>query len=492
LATSPGAEIAPPRVADRPRWALRALAAYAGVVLAGWLYVATAQLAFPGDLSGWEGAIVDHVRRVIQGQPLYARPDLLFTPLLYGPFYYWICAALSWAGDLAFAVPRAVSALATLLSALCLAGLVRLFTGQILAGIVGAGLFLAAAPWSDNWYALAHVDALFLALMLLALLLWFGKPTPVRLLVCGVVLAAAVLTKQSAALLVLVVALDGVLRRRREIALAMLGATAIMLPAGFWLAADSGNWAWYFLIVMPQKFGINLELMLVPAWDLKRMAPALLLGIAALVMVRRDNGMQQLRGPVLCVGVLIAIGWLGRLHPGSGHNALMPMIAGLALLAGCALGWPMRRPTPPLYWAAVGLVALQFAVLAYDPRRVVPSPGLTRNVLQARSAATALPPSSLIFGNGFLVGRIAGSEPIALRDYLGTLGVEDRKDEIARLRDEIADRGVPPVVATRLGAGLLAWLLAGRYGQPAQLVAPSAGDASWPDKAADLVLLSPR
>jgi hypothetical protein len=192
----------------------------------------------------------------------------------------------------------------------------------------------------------------------------------------------------------------------------------------------------------------------------------------------------------LCIGALIGIGWLGRLHPGSGHNALMPMIAGLALLAGCAIGWMMCRSVP-LRWAALALVTLEFALLAYDPRPVVPREELTRNVLQARQAAATMPASSLMLGNGFLVGRIAGSEPIALRDYLETLSEADRQREMARLRHELAERGNPPVIATLLGVGLLDWLLADKYGRPVRLVTPVA-TVKWPDKAADLVLLLPR
>jgi hypothetical protein len=470
-------------------WAWRALALVALLAAAGWLYSAITQVIFRGDISGWEGAIVDHIRRVVEGKPLYAQPSLDFTPLLNGPKNYRISAALAWSGDIAFVVPRGVSLVSSLVSGFCLAALVRRQTGQWRAGIIAAGLFFIAAPFADSWYAFAHVDALQLAFFLLALLLWSGQRAPWSLTACGLALAAAVLTKQSAVLIALAIGLDGLLFRRRDLAVVVLGAFAIFLPAVLWLAWHSGAWAWHFLVVMPQKFGLQFDLLAAPVLYLKRFAPGVLLAaLAAALLLKRGN---PLRPSLLLLIALIGVGWLSRLHPGSGWNGVMPLLGGLALLMGLGAGWAMREPRALWRWIGVTVFGLQFALLAYDPRRSVPPGELTQSLEEARQAVTQLSPSALIMGNGYLLGRIAGSEPLGLRDYLATLDAAQRQNEMARLRAELAQRNHPPIVVTALGVGLYDWLLADKYQPPRPLIAPR-GQSKWPDKSAALMLLERR
>ena len=50
---------------------------------------------YPFELEWMEGGVLDHVRVVLSGQPLYRAPSVEFTPFIYTPFYYAVCAALA-------------------------------------------------------------------------------------------------------------------------------------------------------------------------------------------------------------------------------------------------------------------------------------------------------------------------------------------------------------------------------------------------------------
>src|ERR1700680_2480458 len=71
------------------------------VLIASVGYVATyvvlvcCRLRYPFELEWLEGLSVDHVRTILAGKPLYARPSLGFTPLTYAPAYFYLGAALS-------------------------------------------------------------------------------------------------------------------------------------------------------------------------------------------------------------------------------------------------------------------------------------------------------------------------------------------------------------------------------------------------------------
>lgn len=91
------------------RLCLLALAGVSSAMLALVARTMASRLLFPYELSKMEGYLVDHVRRVASGQPLYAAPSEQFVAFLYTPLFYWICAPLMSAGADGFIAARVVS-----------------------------------------------------------------------------------------------------------------------------------------------------------------------------------------------------------------------------------------------------------------------------------------------------------------------------------------------------------------------------------------------
>ena len=56
--------------------------------------LAALRVRYPFDLEWLEGAMVDHVRMILDGRPLYPPPTLDFIPLTYTPGYFYAAAAL--------------------------------------------------------------------------------------------------------------------------------------------------------------------------------------------------------------------------------------------------------------------------------------------------------------------------------------------------------------------------------------------------------------
>jgi hypothetical protein len=50
--------------------------------LAVYVAIALLRIRYPFDLEWMEGALIDHVRRIVDGQPIYVGPSLDFIPFL--------------------------------------------------------------------------------------------------------------------------------------------------------------------------------------------------------------------------------------------------------------------------------------------------------------------------------------------------------------------------------------------------------------------------
>lgn len=408
------------------RWLPAALAAIGAAAVALWLFVAWRQIFFPLELFGHEGAIVDHIRRLLDGQPIYGPPELEFVPFLYTPGYYLICAAFAWAGELAFVVPRMVSAIATLGSMTCLAILGRHFSGSLLWGAIAAGAFALGASVVQAWYALAQVENVFLFCLALAVTLGCFARSGRSFLLVGLIFAAAFWCKQvGLAAGVVYAAALALLDWRRSFAV-LIGLGVGIAPGVVLLQLLSDGWFGFYVFAVPAHFHFEpVTLLMRLARDFVWMAPGCLAGLFVLWRLWRLGRKETAISLVALALGLSATAALGRSHPGGHVNTLMPAVWVMALALGAGIGMLWRidvlassSPLPRLGLAIV--VLLQFGLLAYDPRHYLPaSNGAAVRAQIAARLATARPPL-FMSGMGYLVGRVAGADHMALNDLLRT------------------------------------------------------------------------
>src|SRR5262245_14356087 len=86
------------------------LAVYGGL----FLYLAAHHVLYPGFTESMEGDALQHVERIVRGEPSYPAPGGEFIAITYMPLYYYLAAPLYLLLGDSLAGPRLVSVLCTL------------------------------------------------------------------------------------------------------------------------------------------------------------------------------------------------------------------------------------------------------------------------------------------------------------------------------------------------------------------------------------------
>ncbi|MDR3773945.1 MAG: hypothetical protein P4L26_11390 [Terracidiphilus sp.] len=365
------------------------------------------------------------VARVVNGLPLYPRPDFHFIPYMYSPAYFWVSG---WAAKLLGPglVPlRLVSILSTIGSFALIALQVFAETGNRLAALVGAGLYASAYPASLYFFDLGRVDSLYVFLVLLALVAtrWLN---PVS---AALAWTLAFLAKQSV-IPVAVAALCLDWRRPRRVlaglgtfALASFGSTA-------WLDHVTNGWFRYYVFTVP---GANSNLRLHYAANiLVRLAPfsvALTVVAAALLLTGVHWSDRTARFYLGTGATLVLLVWFLGFHAGSVANVAMPLYALLAVAFGIALArlthWLHGLPVT---WSQAGLTLLllaacaQFACQARPSMYLIPSPAMRASQQQFEDWLQSVHGDVLVVAHPYesvMAGKPAHPDEFAIRDALG-------------------------------------------------------------------------
>ncbi|MBI5267928.1 MAG: glycosyltransferase family 39 protein [candidate division Zixibacteria bacterium] len=348
------------------------------------LYIAIAlqRLNYPYELEWLEGATVDHVARVLDGQAIYARPSMDFVAFIYTPFYYYVSAAMATVTGIGFLPLRIVSLAASLGCLTILFIWARRESGNWTVGLVAAGLFAATFRVTGAWFDLARVDSLALLFLIMgAYQLRFAKSRG-ESLVTALWLCLAIFTKQSYAPAVAGLCLYGIIADRKNavwFVLPLVVLSGVVVVVTNYL---TGGWFLYYVLTVPSRHSLDWST-LGPFMtvDLLKQAPVLILGVFACVRLCIGDSRKSERWWWLClVGGFLVSGWLGRAHQGGYDNVLMPAYAALSLCGAVGI-WKLAdrfargatarwRMLSSLIYAALGL---QFVFFSYKPGDQIPS-----------------------------------------------------------------------------------------------------------------------
>ncbi|MGK3991632.1 glycosyltransferase family 39 protein [Sorangium sp. So ce136] len=392
-----------------------ALALAAVAALGTYVVLGIIHLRYPFELEWMEGGIVEAVRRVVDGQKLYVKPTVEYVPFLYAPLYFYVAAAFSKVLGVSLLSARLVSYLASLAAIALVARFVHRETGRKLAALLAAGVFAAAYHLSAGFYDLARVDSLFVLLLLSALYVVRFRRSVGSGVAAAALFTLALLTKQSASVIFVPVAVYALLtERRRGLAFAAAGA-AMMVGSVVVLDRIHDGWFWYFVFWLPRQHPWVPQ-MWTDFWLDDLMRPLSVSCLFALFYVMVDRGVfssldpsgaraaepEELpgRGSAAAVAArpgegaalrgaryfylftaagMLAASWTGRLHAGGWPNVIMPGFAILAIFFGLGVQGAIdaasglaapRRHRIEAFLLAVA--AVQFACLAYKPSRYAP------------------------------------------------------------------------------------------------------------------------
>jgi len=330
----------------RPAEAGLPLLRLALLVLAAWgafqyFSVAWDRVSYEGELEWMEGGVLHHVRRVSQGLPIYVEPSAEFTPYIYTPFYYWLCAGLGSFFGVSLQLLRVVSALSFVLTLVVIAIWGQRRGKSWIAGVVGAAVFACTFRLGGAWFDIARGDSLFTALLFCGAFLLLEGQKRNSAIVAGALCAFSVLTKQSA--LLPVVALIGwatIARTRRHFWFA--GTTAGLIAfAALTLHITTSGWFTYYILELPAAHPL-LDDWKILYWQRDVFGGLLLASVLLAFEVGaslrfQSEAWKHLGFPVFAVGVVLQ-SWSSRFHLGMYDNVLMPLHALLGLGVACSLG----------------------------------------------------------------------------------------------------------------------------------------------------------
>ena len=365
---------------------------YAAVYLA----LTLQRLVYPFELEWMESGSLEHLLRVLRGEPLYVSPSIDFVPFPYPPFYYYLAALLSKVTGPGFLPLRAISLASSLGIALIVHLFVRRETGRTVYGVLAGGIFLATWRASGLYFDVARLDSLFTFLLLASLYSLRSAASAGVLVMAALLGTLAVMTKQTGALILAPVALwcawaDFRVHGR---SLRRLGAWQRFLFFGLPLAAGVG----VSTLLLNGVLDENFLLQIVEAqrrhgivwsrigwffWtDLMLALPVLCLScLFWLTRVGRRDDSRGWDGFYLVVlfGVVLA-SLIPRIKVGGAANNLIPVHAWLAVLIGVAIvrarDW-IGQGKPKQLSVLRGFVAscalLQLVLLFQFPRGYLPT-----------------------------------------------------------------------------------------------------------------------
>ena len=355
------------------RWVCVALSAFFVLLF---LYVAAHRMRFPFELDRMESGMLTSVWRLRHGFPLYAAPSLDWAPFLYAPLFFYVSAAVSKLVGISFGTLRLVSTLATVGSFGLIFLLVWTETKRFAAAALAVGLFASLYPIVLAWFDVGRVDSLS-TFFFLAALYATRRLNP---FFAALLWLLAFLTKQTFLPLGLAVFLIDWQRPRRMFA-GMLSFLLLAVASVFWLNHVSQGWFSFYAFGTPGVLGWSFHTaVMFPFNDLLEpwpIAVALIVIAAASTRIRwRERDASYL---LIVSALLTAAVWFVRAHAGANLNALIPLYAWMAVLAGIAVDRLLRRlseqgtlqPHALRLTALIWLLAgLQLAAHLYRPAEI--------------------------------------------------------------------------------------------------------------------------
>jgi hypothetical protein len=337
--------------------------------VAAFLYIALSRMGYKFTLEWLEGASLIQVQRLLSGQPLYARPTFDYVALIYSPLYFYVASLLARLIGFGFLPLRLVSFCSTLGCVGLIYLIVKRYTADQFSSLMAAGSFLALYRISDTWFDLARVDMLAVFLALLAIYL-VQAGSALRLILAGVSISLACLTKQTFWILVVPILLYALFLHGRTATFMTL--TTLIVSVAAHLFLDRIYQGWYSFFVYSAGFGTGSSIMaggllhfFQAYWidAVFQTVPILFLLFALQFVVRVRNWRSNL-GLLALSGGMIVLSWLGILNKGGYNNVLITSYAIFLICAWLFIGGVLQDMHASNL-ARTGLLVIYSVQLAY-------------------------------------------------------------------------------------------------------------------------------
>lgn len=372
-----------------------------------YLGCAIMRLTCPFELEWMEGGSLQMMHRVLSGQPLYGPPTVEFVPYTYTPLYFYASALVSHIIGGEFLPLRTVSFISSLAAFIFLFLLVRRETGSVLGGAAATGLFAATYAVNGNWFDLARIDSLSVALLLGGI--WLGlEGSKTRACVAGgILIALAFFTKQVAIIVAAPLFLAVLLRNGRRGLVFTISALIALVFGILLLDWYHDGWFLFYTLTSPRTRWLhNLS------WDALGKATVIEflpifiipLGLASptiwRVMTRPHR--KELSLIMVVGGLFLAAAW-GRIESINFFNSSIPAHLGVSILFGLTVADFTTRSSSALKsLSLIGAFALQLAILVPFLGALVPQQKEISNFTDYSAFLTSLPTPIYLPDHGYV------------------------------------------------------------------------------------------
>jgi len=341
------------------------------------VYIAAYQLGYPYNLEWIEGAMMDHVHRILGGKSIYCEPSIDFVPSPYTPIYFYLSAFLSLIFGPTIKVMRWISAFSTLSILLTLYCWGKRETGSKVAGVISSGMFALVYWFVSEWFFLARVDMFSLALFAwAAYFVKFGKENR-YLIYAGFLTFLSIFTKQNVLGLALALIVAGAFVHKKRIGIYFLSWFVPVAVFTVVLNNLTDGRFWYYTMIMPMHHGfVETRYLSIFTHDISiRLLIYVVSAIIFLVVAFRKKEKKDFFFYLFFTGALFVSTYLMRLKVGGATNSYLTFFFGGALFLGFLYG--KARSKKGFILVAAALILIQSGFLTYDFRRYIPD-GLIR------------------------------------------------------------------------------------------------------------------
>ena len=390
-----------------------------------------------------EGGSLQMMHRILSGEPLYGPPTVEFVPYTYTPLYFYLSALASPLLGEGFLPLRAVSVIASIAAFGLLFSIIRRETGSAIGGVAAAGLFAATYAANGNWFDLARIDSLCLALLLGAICLGLHGTHARHFIVGGVLVALAFFTKQVAVIVAGPLFVAVVLRNRTKGLAFALSAVGIIGAGILYLTTLYDNWFLFYTLTSPRtRWLSNLSWEALSRATILEFLPIFIIPLAVaastvwkLLSKPDSKGLSFL---LVVGGLFLAAGW-GRIESINFLNSSIPAHLGISLLFGRAVGETLRTSltfVAPLSLA--GAFSLQLAILAPLAGPIIPQQKELSNFKEYTTFLASLPTPIYLPDHGY-VTSLGRDNSFAHSIGIMDLMMGGTPEQIAQFRSEMEE-----------------------------------------------------
>jgi 4-amino-4-deoxy-L-arabinose transferase-like glycosyltransferase len=352
------------------------LAGYALAHILLMIFLWTNHIAFPLNLEAMELTVLQHLKRIIEGLPLYPEPTSDFVALAYNPLYYYLCVPFALIFGTNLLAMRLVSILGVLGSALLIFLAVRRETKSNWWGLMATGLYAAAYQAMDTYLDNAHRDSWLMFSILLGCYLIDQNQSRMKDCIGVILTVIAFWFKQQGAIFAIGTVLyltwrDGWRKSWLFWLLALVLGPGLYLVIPDWLF---GSHFHYFTWQVPRQWTElkgeeikNLLKHVLNFYFILAIPASIATGLA--LRARHKASIWYFMFPVAVVS-----GILATVSPGSNNNVFIPMGTWFIITRVLGLKQLIDR-YPELHRWGVHLFAigLAFALFLYNPTSVIVS-----------------------------------------------------------------------------------------------------------------------